>query len=141
MKKKIFLITLMFALLFGINGSLVLAQPDLTGSGVKSDLKGSGTPTAPVKLDNPLKADSIKLLLATIVEFAIVIGTIVAVLMFVWIGFKFIMARGNETEIKEAKSWFGYAVLGTAILISAQVILEVIKTTLVDSGLVKPGLF
>ena len=140
MKKKIFLITLMFALLFGINGSLVLA--DVVSGGVTPvPVSGGTTPGTPVKLDNPLKADSIKLLLATIVEFAIVIGTIVAVLMFVWIGFKFIMARGNETEIKEAKSWFGYAVLGTAILISAQVILEVIKTTLVDSGLVKPGLF
>jgi hypothetical protein len=88
-------------------------------------------------LKNPLQASSIEKLLFSFVDILIFIGVIVAVFVFIFIGFKLVMAQGNEDALKEAKQWFLYAVIGTAILIGSKMIVSVIENTLVSSGLVK----
>lgn len=108
---------------------------------VDADPTAKPKPTPIVKLDNPIKANNIQTLLFTIVDLAIFLGSIIAVLMFVYVGFKFIMAQGNDSKITEAKEWFTYAVIGTAILISSKVIVEVVKNTLVSAGVVEEKAF
>ncbi len=96
------------------------------------------------KLINPLKSDfggSIENLIFSLVDIAIFAGTILVVFVFIWIGFKFVMAQGDSSAINEAKSWFMYAVIGTAILISSKVIVEIMKNTLVSAGVVDERLF
>lgn len=144
---RVALILLMMVFVF--SGAVAFAQPDGGGSGATPDGGGSGaTPDgsgsgrpASTKLTNPIKVKSIQELLLTMVDLGIFLGSIVAVFMFLWIGFKFVMARGNEGELADAKNWFLYAVIGTALLISSKVVVEVLKNTLVASGVVEERLF
>lgn len=147
MIKKILLLgVLIFTL--ALNAKMVFAEPaplppPSTG-GAKTLPSAGDAVTAPQtveRLENPIQSNDLKALLASLVDLAIVLGTIVAVFMFIWIGFQFVTAQGDEGKIKDAKAWFVYAVVGTAILIGSKVILEVIKSTLIDAGLVQKGLF
>ncbi len=115
-----------------------------TGNGANANTssKPSSPPSNPIsKLDNPIHANNITDLLYQVIDLAINIGAIVAVIMFIVIGFKFVMAQGNETALKTTKEWFLYAVIGTAVLISSKVIVEVVKSTLIEAGVVKQDLF
>lgn len=145
MINKILLLSILSVCVLGMNLSLVSAQPPLpvTGGGNSAPVTGGGVSARQQaeRLDNPIQSNDLRSLLASLVDLAIVLGTIVAVFMFIWIGFQFVTAQGDEGKIKEAKEWFTYAVIGTAILIGSKVILEVIKSTLIDSGLVQDGLF
>ncbi len=87
--------------------------------------RGSG-----LTLDNPLKAESIQQLLQLIVDIIIQIGMPVLVLVFVFIGFKFVTARGNPDAINSAKRWFGWAVVGSAVVLGAFVIATAIEGTI-----------
>lgn len=145
MIKKILLLSMLSVCVFEMNLGKVYAMPPQQIIGGAESIKVIGEATSPrqqaERLDNPIQSNDLKSLLASLVDLAIVLGTIVAVLMFIWIGFQFVTAQGDEGKIKDAKEWFTYAVIGTAILIGSKVILEVIKSTLIDSGLVQDGLF
>jgi hypothetical protein len=133
--KKI-LLTLIIATCF--SGSVVLAQNDFE-AGAPDDFEASApaeTTKSIPKLSNPLKVNSFTDLLYKVVDLLVFIGVIIAVFMFIFIGFKFVWAQGNDKELAEAKKWFMYAVIGTAILISSKVIVEVIKNTLTAAGVV-----
>ena len=93
------------------------------------------------KLQNPLKAESIQEIIFLAVDIAVYIGAAFAVLAIIFVGFKFVFAQGNETKLKEAKMWLLYIVIGLAILISAKVIVEIVKNTLVKSGVVDKSVF
>jgi type IV secretory pathway VirB2 component (pilin) len=89
---------------------------------------------------NPLNSSDITALLTNLVNIAIPIGAIIAVIMFIYVGFKFIFAQGKPEAIKDAWKWFGYVAIGTAILIGAKVIVSIMESTLTSAGLVKQGL-
>ncbi len=89
---------------------------------------------------NPLQATSITTLLTSAVNIAIPIGAVIAVIMYVYVGFKFIFAQGKPEEINKAWSWFIWVSVGTAILIGAKVIVSVIESTLTSAGVVQTGL-
>ena len=143
---QILLITIM---LFSGGALSLQAQsqqlPAPSGGGSTLPSSGGGStvtkPTPVTKLDNPISANNIKELLLQVVDLAINIGLVVSVLMFVWVGFKFIWAQGNQSELSDAKEWFFYVVIGTALLISSKVIVEVLSTTLVNTGIVNEQLF
>lgn len=92
-------------------------------------------------LSNPLKVKNVTDLLLKIVDILIFLGVIVAVFMFIFVGFKFVWARGNPEELVKARQMFLWIVVGTAILISSKVIVEVIKTTFISAGVVDARLF
>ena len=89
---------------------------------------------------NPLNSSSITTLLTDLVNIAIPIGAVIAVIMFVYVGFKFIFAQGKPEKIKEAWSWFAWVAIGTAILLGAKVIVTIMESTLTSAGVVQPGL-
>jgi hypothetical protein len=123
------------------NGGTTNSPGTNGGSTVGSNGPTQG-PTEPLPaLQNPLKAKNVTDLLFSLVDILIFLGVIVAVFMFVFIGFKFVMAQGNSDALKEARQWFLYAVIGTAILISSKVIVEGIKNTLTSAGVVNENLF
>ena len=136
----LFLSIIIFTLCL-VNVQYVLAQvvPNI-GSGDNPPTvipAETNTPSNPPSLlQNPIKAKSVTEVLNLAVDLAIFIGVIIAVLMFIFIGFKFVLAQGNEAKLKSAKEWFLWAVIGTAILISAKVIVKVIEATLISSGVV-----
>ncbi len=57
-----------------------------------------------------------------ILDFVIQIGTIVVILMMVFVGFKFVTAQGKETALTEAKKALLYTVIGALILLGAKAI-------------------
>lgn len=105
------------------------------------------TPTSPTPctstsatICNPLQATSVTTILTDVVNIAIPIGAVIAVLMLVFVGFKFIFAQGKPEEINKTWKWFLWVVIGTAILLGAKVIISVITSTLTSAGAVQPGL-
>jgi hypothetical protein len=116
--------------------------PDATKVTTPPDATRMTTPaqTYPT-LGNPLKVNNLQEFLFMLVDLAITIGVVIAVLVFIWIGFQFVMAQGNDAKLKDAKNWFLYAAIGTGILISSRVIVDVIKNTFISAGVVDPKTF
>ncbi len=91
--------------------------------------------TAPVKInikiENPFKHETIPGLINTIInDILIPIGSVIAVLMVMWAGFKYVTARGDTTQIKEARDALLYAVIGAAILLGARILSDAIGRTI-----------
>lgn len=57
------------------------------------------------------------------------IGGILVVLAFIYSGFKFVMAQGNDGELKTAKAALTHTAIGAAILLGAKVLTTVIANT------------
>ncbi len=58
------------------------------------------------------------------------IGGVAAVLAFIYSGFLYVMAQGDETKIKTAHRALLYTSIGTAVLLGAWVISNVISATI-----------
>lgn len=89
-----------------------------------------GSALAQGVLVNPLNAGSIPELLGIILEAMVELGSIAIVLMLVWVGFLFVKAQGNETEIKKARQALLYTVIGGLILLGASAISQVLQSTI-----------
>jgi len=134
-----YLIVLVFVLMASV--SMVSAQGSGTsggnqGSGTSGGNQGSGVsaPSSNIssKLENPFKtgADNIPQLFQTIIKNIIIpIGAVLAILAFIYAGFLYVTAAGNEKTIEKAHKALLYAAVGTAILLGASVIAEVIRAT------------
>ncbi|MDB5258833.1 MAG: hypothetical protein JWO73_41 [Candidatus Taylorbacteria bacterium] len=92
-------------------------------------------------ISNPLTACSLEDLLATVVDIAMNIGIVFAVIMIIYAGFKFIWARGNASELEAAKHLFMYVIIGLAILIASKAIVGIIKNSLLQAKVVDPKVF
>jgi hypothetical protein len=57
------------------------------------------------------------------------IGAVIAVLLIIWTGFKFIVAQGNPAKLTEAKRAFFSVLIGTAILLGASGIANIVVRT------------
>ncbi|NOY35355.1 MAG: hypothetical protein GXP44_00250 [bacterium] len=99
-----------------VSGALML--PGLTFA-----LQGETT------LKNPLKVDSVAALMKAIADIIFQIGFVVAAIFIILSGFKFVTARGKPEELAKARSMFMWTILGTAILLGAVIIADVIQTT------------
>ncbi|MEY2664674.1 MAG: Type secretion system pilin [Candidatus Parcubacteria bacterium] len=119
----------------------------VTGGAPSGDLKTTGAvqPTSNTMsftgLKNPLKADSVQGILLTVVDLAMNIGIILAIIMIIYAGFRFVWARGNEKELAEAKTLFFYVIIGLAVLISAKVMVNIVQNTLISAKVVDPTIF
>lgn len=87
-------------------------------------------PGEPGGIPNPLKFDSIQEAILGAVDIATTIGFYVAVFFIIYSGFLFVKARGNPEGIKSAKEAFLWTVIGTAVLIGARVIADVVQGTI-----------
>ena len=82
-----------------------------------------------VALVNPLKVDSVPEFLALILKAVVNLGSIILVLMLVYVGFLFVVAQGNEEKLQNAKSALLWTVVGGLVLLGAQAISLVIQAT------------
>jgi hypothetical protein len=64
-----------------------------------------------------------------IVDLLIQIGAVVVVIYFVYAGFKFVTANGNDKKIGEAKQAAFWCIVGGLILLGAQLIINVMVST------------
>lgn len=93
-------------------------------------------PSTDIKLNNPLNSgecapngDCLMNFLGKILEFVIRIGTVVVVLMLVYVGFLFVTAQGEPGKITTARQALLWTVVGALILLGSQVIAMGIKAT------------
>lgn len=143
MKKYVFLIILALFLMIGTVSYAQQGDPTGTPAGSPTGT-GSATYTPPknpnnsgqvsgfnlqVRLDNPLKvntiAEAVKFFVTTLIKIAIPI----IVIFFIWAGFKFVTARGKPEKIKEAKQMFWYTIIGTLLILGAWTITNAIIGT------------
>lgn len=106
------------------------ALPALAGGDetVPPDPQGTFT------LSNPLKVDSVAGLVQNFVEIFSYVVIIIAVLLLIWVGLQFILARGDSAKMKELKEWLFWIVIGVAVVIGARVIVEIVINTLSATG-------
>lgn len=82
-------------------------------------------------LINPL-GDSNKTifdLVTKLLKLAAEIGAIVCVFFIIYSGFLFVKAQGKPEEIEKAKTVFFWSVIGTAVLLGATAVADIIKGT------------
>jgi hypothetical protein len=81
-------------------------------------------------LCNPIKENSISQLLTDLLQIVIQIGAVVATLMFMWAGFKYLTAQGDVGAVNDAHTIFKNAAIGTGILLGAQAIVLILQNTI-----------
>lgn len=93
-----------------------------------------GNPVSGIKvtLQNPLRgSDSLFALLENIINNILLpIGGVLAVLFFIYSGFLYVTAQGNETKLANAHRALLTTAIGTAVLLGSWVIAKVIENTI-----------
>ncbi len=101
------------------------------GSGVNTPVGSSlGQPSNIVTLINPLQGmdcssgngNCLASFLNSILDFVITIGSIIVILMLVYVGYLFVVARGNDSKITEARQALLWTVIGALVLLGAKAI-------------------
>jgi hypothetical protein len=129
--KRFIILGLILIACTGVAFAEVVKDTNTTTKDTNTITKTQGTTVFP-KIQNPLNKDFSDLpsLINGIVDLALRLGTIIAVLALVWVGFKFIIAQGDPGEIAKAKQALQWVIIGIAILFGAKLITEIIKGTL-----------
>ncbi len=109
------------------------------GQSAGTQTGASNPPKKTLTLTNPLKVDSIGGAVGAFVEVFSYLVVLFAVLALVWVGFQFILARGNPERMKELKNWLFFIIIGVAIVIGARVIIMIVTNTLQATGTVDPN--
>ena len=103
----------------------------LTGGNTPGGLTGGN---AVFQLKDPLGVSNFCDLVKTLLDIVLAIGVPVAVLFLVWAGFKFILARGNATDLGVARKNFMYVIIGIAVFLGAWTLAMVISATIQTLG-------
>ncbi len=78
------------------------------------------------------QACHLKELLARIINFIIMIGSLFATLIFMWAGFTYVTAGGDTSKIKQATETFKNVAIGVIIMLLGYLIVNTVMKTLVD---------
>lgn len=116
---------------------LVVIIPIFSNAAVSDGTSSSGSTFT---LKNPLKVDSVGGLVQNFVEIFSYIVILFAVLALVYVGLRFILARGDATQMKELKEWLLWIVVGVAVVIGARIIIQVVINTLSATGTIDQGI-
>lgn len=81
-------------------------------------------------LKNPLgSTNDLVSFLRLILRYLTIIAIPILVVLFIWIGFKFVLAQGNPADIAKARQAFYWTVIGAALVLGADALLTVISGT------------
>jgi hypothetical protein len=80
-------------------------------------------------LVNPLGSKTLTALIADLLKIVAQLGAVICVFFIIYSGFLFIKAQGDPGELKTAKSVFLWSVVGTAVLLGASVVADIIIGT------------
>ena len=87
-------------------------------------------------LQNPLKVDSLGGLIEAFVEVFSYLVILFAVLALVYVGLRYILARGNPEEMTRLSNWLLWIMVGVAVVIGSRILVSVVINTLGNSGVV-----
>lgn len=139
MKKNYLTIILLSFLFVIVTTSSVFAQTGGTGStggtggtGSTGGTGGSGTTTIGIRLTNPFRGgDSLFALLRSVInDILLPIGGVLVVLAFIYSGFLYVTAQGNEIKLGKAHKALLSTAIGTALLLGAWVFANAICGTI-----------
>jgi hypothetical protein len=82
-----------------------------------------------IKLNNPLKVDTVQDAVKVFMDAVIKIAIPFIVVFFIWSGLQFILAQGNPKKLETAKHMFWYTVIGTLLILGAWAITDAIVGT------------
>lgn len=71
-----------------------------------------------------LTLTKIEQLIETVADWLMIIGVVIAVIMIIWGGLKYMTARGDPAKAKEATSSIWHGVIGAAVVLGVGVILR-----------------
>ncbi len=94
------------------------------------------TQTQTVTLQNPLKVNSVGELIQNFVDIFTYLVILFAVLMLIWVGLQYVLARGNAQKMTENSQRLLYIVIGIAIVIGARLMVQIVINTLKATGTV-----
>src|SRR3989344_35741 len=77
-------------------------------------------------LQNPLRSQSIAEFIASALKVLVIVALPIITLFIVISGFMFVLARGNESRLTEAKKNFVYVIIGALLILGAWVIATLI---------------
>lgn len=80
-------------------------------------------------LENPLNFKNIQEFVEGVLRATVMIALPIITIFIVYAGFLFIKARGNSSDLSEAKKNFQYVILGTIMILSAWVLATLIGST------------
>jgi hypothetical protein len=86
-------------------------------------------PTVSTTLKNPIKYDTFSSFIAAVTKTAVQILFPFIILAFIYSGFLFVKAQGNETELAHAKTAITYSMIGAFILLGAWGFAQIISQT------------
>ena len=79
------------------------------------------------QIENPLGVDSFEELAQNITNWLVRIAGPIGVIVIVYAGAKFLMAKGDPTKITEAKKVLWYAIIGLAIVFAASGLVSLVR--------------
>lgn len=112
--------------------------PSVPNSAGTATQTTGGTNTTSFGLQNPLSKNfnSVGSLISGFLDIFSYLVILLAVLLIIWVGLQFVLARGNTDRIKELKVWLLWIVVGVAIVIGARIIVSAVINTLSATGMV-----
>lgn len=112
--------------------SLFTAFAQFTGSTAPSGSTANTSTCEPGKICNPIKYSTFSEFAAAVIKTAVQVLMPFIVLAFIYSGFLFVSAQGNDTKLIEAKNVLWYSMVGAFILLGswgfASIIGETIST-------------
>ncbi len=93
------------------------------------------------KLVNPLKGiNSVSDLILAFMKIISYLAVIFGVIMLMWVGLQFVLARGNPEEITKRSNQLLWIVIGIGVILGARILIDVIINTLQATGTVNPAI-
>ena len=80
-----------------------------------------------IEICNPIQSSTFGDLMSKIAGIAAQIGLPLVVVFMIYAGFLFVSARGNEEQLKKAKTTFFWTIIGALLVVGAYAISEAIK--------------
>ena len=106
-----------------------------TAGGGTAGTSGNTTGSGGTQFYNPLNTGtSLSALLADILQLVIRIGSVVVIFMLVVVGFLFVTAQGNQSQITKARNALMWTVVGALILLGSAALAQGICATVVSLG-------
>jgi len=84
----------------------------------------------PIRIENPLGAESFEVIVNNIIDFIFKIAIVVAPLMVIVGGFLFVTAGGNVQQINRARNLLIWTAVGVLIILLSKGILSIIENIL-----------
>ncbi len=99
-------------------------------SAVLANADGVGGSGGTVTIQNPVIYPTFSGFMAAVLDIVVKIGAPIAVVMVIYAGMLFVLARGNEEKLTEAKKALLWALVGTVVLLGASIIANAIDATI-----------